>query len=170
MHPKKMVCEVVSSKQITVISKEPVWVSPKPPDYVVTLFYKMEMERAWGPLLQWTSMPPQPLISPDSWGLSCSVTASSNFLLPPNSLSQGCLLPLTRCALFPSGLWCLTSPGNRAQYRMPLQWSRAVSDSWYKASSRRLLCQIHKGMTWQRRLRLKAGTDLHPHLRPRFTL
>lgn len=46
MHPKKIVCEVVSSKQITVISKEPVWVSPKPPDYIVTLFYKMEMKRA----------------------------------------------------------------------------------------------------------------------------
>lgn len=31
----------VSSKQVTVRQRKPVWVSPKPPDYAVTLFYKM---------------------------------------------------------------------------------------------------------------------------------
>lgn len=67
-------------------------------------------------------MPPQPLVFPDSWGLSCSVTASSNFLLPPNSLSLGCLLPLACCALFPSGFWCLTSPGERDPYKIRLLW------------------------------------------------
>ena len=40
-------------------------------------------------------------VSRGFWGLKCSVTSSSNFLLPPDSPSLGCLWPC--CALPPAG-------------------------------------------------------------------
>lgn len=80
-------------------------------------------------------------ISRDSSGLSCSVTSSFNFLLPPNSLSLGCLLPLACYAPSRSGLG--VSPHQVTE----LSTGPTLCGPQYKASSRRLLCEINNRVT-----------------------
>lgn len=149
---------VVSSKQVRVTSKEPVWVSPRPPEEAITLLYKLNWKG-------WSSPPTfnkhiHLSLSYFQRFLRAQLLCVLQLWFPTATKFSVSGLPLACYTLSPSGV----SPHRvkRAQYKVPFVWSRAVSDP-STASSRRLLRQINKCKTWQRRLRVQAGTGLHPH-------
>lgn len=154
----------VSSKQVTVKQKEPVWV-PK----VSRLRSHPFLEN-----VNQKGLSPPPKLHPHAHagfsrlqkfsGFRCSATSSSNFSLPPDLLGAA----LTCWAPPPAGLGI--SPGDRAQSGIPLLWLGAAPDAQNKASSRRLNHQINKCTTRRGRPQLQARAGLHPHSRPRFSV